>query len=99
MPGARNRQEKLYQEWGKYAGLPEDALPRPEPEEQMERGRGQFPWRRPDGGKTARPALASLKLGELPDSLLIILLLGLAVVLSIVNLVMLAVVLFIVSNL
>jgi len=84
VPGARNRQEKLYQEWGKYAGLPEDALPRPEPEEQTEGRRGQSPRRRPGGEKTARPALASLKLGELPDSLLIIMLLGLAVVLSIV---------------
>ena len=99
MPGGRNRQEKLYQEWGKYAGLPEDALPRPEPEEQTEKGRGQFPWRRPGGGKTARPVLAGLKLGELPDSLVIILLLGLAVLISIVNLVLLAVVLVVVSNL
>lgn len=92
MPGGKNRQEKLYQEWGKYAGLPEDALPRSEPEEQTGRERRPLPWQRPGGEKTARPALAGLKLGELPDSLVIIWLLGLVVILSIINMALLLVI-------
>jgi hypothetical protein len=91
MPGGRNKQDKLYQEWSRHSGLPEDAIPHPEPEARTENGRTFPPGN--IAGRGMPNALAGLGVGRLPDSLLIIILLGLSVVLSIVNMMMLVIVL------
>jgi hypothetical protein len=93
MPGGRNKQDKLYQEWSRHSGLPEDAIPHPEPEARTENGQA-LPSGNTMLGRMGVPnALTGLGVGRLPDSLLIIILLGLSVILSIVNMMMLVIVL------
>jgi hypothetical protein len=89
MPGGRNKQDKLYQEWSRHSGLPEDAIPHPEPEARTENGRA-FPPDNTTGEQRGMPrTLSGLGGGSIPDSLLIIILLGVQVIFSFVIIVIL----------
>ena len=91
MPGVRGKRDRLFQEWTQHSGLPEEAVPsleaesEPESEPETRRGRYSLPG-------------VGLNLGRFPDNFWLLALLGIGVVLSLVNLILLSIVLYVLTN-
>jgi hypothetical protein len=89
MPGVRGKRDRLFQEWTQHSGLPEEAVPELEAEAEPEVETARRRYALPVGG---------LNFGSLPSGSWLLILLGVGVVLSIVNLILLAIVLYVLTN-
>jgi hypothetical protein len=87
MPGVRGKRDRLFQEWTQHSGLPEEAVPSLEAETEPEIERGRRPL----------PGFA-LNLGRLPEGSWLLVVLGVSVALSLINLVLVSIVLYAVTN-
>ncbi len=92
MPGGKGKRDKLYHEWAQHSGLPEDAIPLEGDDED------EAPEERPLRRVLRPRAPAGFNLDQLPDSFWLLVLLGASVVLSVVNLVLLAITVYMLTN-
>jgi hypothetical protein len=90
MPGARGKRDRLFQEWTQHSGLPEEAVSSLEAESETET----------DTERVRRPLTGiSLNLGRLPEGSWLLIVLGIGAVLSLVNLILLSIAVYVLTNL